>query len=212
MVCILISGIPASGKSYFSEYLSCYLDVPSISKDNIKEILFDTIGFSSREEKIHLDDAATLSMLYCAECFMKHNKVFIMESNFDKKSKPQLVELINQYNYKSITVSLTGEYTTIYKRLILRNKSSERHPGHIVNDYYPREVVEKDYDAISFENFVDEIEKREMDAFCVGDICLRIDTTRIKEVNWESVANVVKNDVSSYLSNSKVNRQNEKNR
>lgn len=203
MVCILVSGIPASGKSCFSEYLSSYLDVPVISKDHIKEILFDVIGFSSRKEKVHLDDAATLSMLYCAECFMKHNKVFIMESNFDKKSKPQLVELINQYNYKSITVSLTGEYTAIYERLILRNQSSERHPGHIVNDYYPRKVVEKDYDAISFESFVNEIEKREMDAFGVGDTCLRIDTTRIKEVNWELVANTVKNDLVRYLSSSK---------
>ena len=154
MVCILISGIPASGKSFFSEYLSSCLDVPSISKDNIKEILFDVLGFSSREEKIRLDDAATQSMLYCAECFMKHNKVFIMESNFENKSKTQIVKLIEKYNYKSITVSLTGEYTTIYKRLILRNKSSERHPGHIVNDYYPREVIEEDYDAISFEDFV----------------------------------------------------------
>ena len=212
MVCILITGVPASGKSFFSEYLSGCVDIPCMSKDSIKEILFDIIGFKSREEKIHLNDAATSAMLYCAEQFMKHRKVFILESNFEKKGKKQIADLINKYNYKSVTVSLTGDYSAIYKRLKLRNKSADRHPGHIVNDYYPREVTETDFDAISFERFVDEIEKREMDDFDIGDTCLSIDTTQINEVNWELIANAVKEAVFEYLSDNKGNRQDGKNK
>ena len=200
MDCIFITGIPASGKSFFSEYLSSCLDVPYMSKDSIKEILFDIIGFKSREEKIHLNNAATNSMLYCAEQFMKHRKIFILESNFEKKGKKQIADLINKYNYKSVTVSLTGNYSVIYKRLKLRNKTTGRHPGHIVNDYYPREVVEADFDAISFEQFVDEIEKREMDDFDIGDTYLKIDTTQINGVNWGLIAVAVKQAVSEYLS------------
>ncbi len=48
---ILVTGIPASGKSTMAEYLSEALHIPVISKDKIKEILFDTVGFHSRTEK-----------------------------------------------------------------------------------------------------------------------------------------------------------------
>ena len=54
MYCILITEIPASGKSTMAQFLSDYFHLPMISKDNIKEILFDDIGFQSREEKVKL--------------------------------------------------------------------------------------------------------------------------------------------------------------
>jgi len=45
---IILSGIPGSGKTTFSDYLSKELGIPAISKDFIKEILFDDLGFQSR--------------------------------------------------------------------------------------------------------------------------------------------------------------------
>ena len=51
MYCILVAGIPASGKSFFADYLANDLSIPLISKDQIKELLFDAVGFRSREEK-----------------------------------------------------------------------------------------------------------------------------------------------------------------
>ena len=58
MVCILVSGLPATGKSTMAAYLSKQLGIPVFSKDAIKERLFDTLGFSSREEKVRLGVAA----------------------------------------------------------------------------------------------------------------------------------------------------------
>ena len=48
MVCILVCGLPATGKSTMAAYLSKQLGIPMFSKDAIKERLFDTLGFSSR--------------------------------------------------------------------------------------------------------------------------------------------------------------------
>lgn len=200
MVCILVTGIPAAGKSFFSGYLSGQLGVPCIAKDSIKEVLFDTIGFDSRNEKVRLDDAASDAMLYFTEQLMKSKTVFIVESNFEKKNKSQIIELINRNGYKCITVCMSGEYDVLYKRLILRNKSLERHPGHIVNDHYPREIKDTDYNAMSYEQYVREIEQREMDEFDYGDTYLRIDTTEIKEVNWQSIADEIERAVSEYQS------------
>jgi len=54
MYCILITGMPASGKSTMAETISERLKLPVISKDKIKELLFDNVGFRSREEKVKL--------------------------------------------------------------------------------------------------------------------------------------------------------------
>lgn len=51
MYCILVTGIPAAGKSTMAETLAENLKLPVISKDTVKELLFDCVGFRSREEK-----------------------------------------------------------------------------------------------------------------------------------------------------------------
>ena len=51
---ILIAGLPASGKSSFAAWASRQLSLPVIAKDDIKEHLFDTVGFRSYEEKVRL--------------------------------------------------------------------------------------------------------------------------------------------------------------
>lgn len=49
---VLVTGIPAAGKSVLAEKLSEDLGIPWFSKDSIKEELYDTIGFMSRDEKV----------------------------------------------------------------------------------------------------------------------------------------------------------------
>ena len=48
MYCILVTGIPASGKSTMARFLAEAFGLPVISKDRIKECLYDTMGFRSR--------------------------------------------------------------------------------------------------------------------------------------------------------------------
>ena len=50
MHCVLVGGMPASGKSHLARRLSKSLGFPMFSKDDMKERLFDTAGFRSREE------------------------------------------------------------------------------------------------------------------------------------------------------------------
>ena len=54
MYCILVTGIPAAGKSTMAKVMSEKLKLPVISKDTIKELLFDNVGFQSRAEKVKL--------------------------------------------------------------------------------------------------------------------------------------------------------------
>ena len=45
MYCILVAGMPASGKSTIAVRISESLGIPMLSKDSIKEVLFDDLGF-----------------------------------------------------------------------------------------------------------------------------------------------------------------------
>ncbi|MCR1843384.1 hypothetical protein [Murimonas intestini] len=77
MYCILITGIPAAGKSTMAAFLSEYFGIPAISKDKIKELMYDDIGFHCRKEKVKLGIASMNIMYYMAEQLMKNKQPFI---------------------------------------------------------------------------------------------------------------------------------------
>lgn len=192
MYCILVTGIPASGKSTIAEYLSHALHLPMISKDKIKEDLFDLVGFQSREEKVQLGIASMNIMYHVAEQLMRGSQPFLLENNFEETSKSGLFSLLEKYDYQAITVTLTGDYRTIYERFLERNKSPERHRGHVVNDCYPEKEQEKKVEPIPYRRFVEGITMRGMDSFTANGPRIVLDTTDFEAVDLKAlVRNIV---------------------
>ncbi len=191
MYCILVTGIPAAGKSTMAEVISKKLNLPVISKDIIKELLFDNVGFQSRAEKVNLGIASMEIMYYAAGQLMKAGQSFILENNFEYSSAYGIKNLIEKYQYSALTITLTGDYSVIYQRFLERESSPDRHRGHIVNDCYPekKENNLKTLKAktISYENFVRGIEQRGFDAFCIDGKQIKIDTTDFSKINIEEL-------------------------
>ena len=96
MFCILVTGIPAAGKSVMAETISERLKLPVISKDAIKELLFDNVGFQSRAEKVNLGIASMEIMYYAAGQLMKTGQPFILENNFEYSSEPGIKHLLER--------------------------------------------------------------------------------------------------------------------
>lgn len=191
MYCILVTGIPAAGKSTMAEVLSERLKLPVISKDTIKELLFDNVGFQSRAEKVKLGIASMEIMYYVAGQLMKAGQPFILENNFEYSSEHGMKNLLEKYQYSALTITLTGDYKVIYERFLERESSPDRHRGHIVNDCYP-ERKENNPEAlksktISYENFVCGIEKRGFDVFCADGRQIKVDTTDFSKINIEEL-------------------------
>lgn len=191
MYCILVTGIPAAGKSTMAKVLSEKLRLPVISKDSIKELLFDNVGFQSRAEKVNLGTASMEIMYYAAGQLMKAGQPFILENNFEYSSGHGMENLLEKYQYSALTITLTGDYKVIYQRFLERENSPDRHRGHVVNDCYP-EKKENQLEAskaktISYENFVHGIERRGFDAFCVDGRQIKVDTTDFSKVNMEEL-------------------------
>lgn len=191
MYCILVTGIPAAGKSTMAEAISERLKLPVISKDSIKELLFDNVGFQSREEKVNLGIASMEIMYYAAGQLMKAGQAFILENNFEYSSEHGMKNLLEKYQYSALTITLTGDYKAIYQRFLERESSPDRHRGHVVNDCYP-EKKENDLKTpkaktISCENFICGIEQRGFDAFCVNGKQIKVDTTDFSKINMEEL-------------------------
>ncbi len=193
MRCVLISGIPASGKTGLGKYLSESLRLPMIGKDQVKEILFDTIGFSSRKEKVALGEGAMQLCYYFAEQLMKRGIPFLLENNFENSSKPMIKALLERYHCRPVTLLLTGDKQVIYRRFLEREYSPDRHRGHVVNTCYPEPEGAKTAEpSLSFEQFVSGIESRGMENFDVGEDRIIIDTTDFSKVDRDGIARQVK--------------------
>lgn len=198
MYCILVTGIPAAGKSTMAEQLSERLDIPCISKDSIKEIMFDTIGFHSRAEKVTLGVSSMEIMYYMAAQMMKRNQPFILENNFENSSKEGLKKLLDQYQYKAISVILTGNYEVIYQRFVNRDKSPDRHRGHVVNDCYPEKEQKdkKEIASLSYQEYVEKIIARGMDQFFISDANIMVDTTCFEKIDLEDIVKQIRSSAS----------------
>lgn len=186
MYCILVTGMPAAGKSTMAKTLSERLKLPVVSKDSIKELLFDNVGFQSREGKVNLGIASLKIMYYVADQLMKAGQPFILENNFES-SEQGIKILLEKYQYFALTITLTGDYKVIYRRFLERESSPDRHRGHVVNDCYPekneKHLKTPEAKTISYENFVRGIEKRGFNAFFVAGRQIKVDTTDFSKIN-----------------------------
>ncbi|MBD5530015.1 MAG: ATP-binding protein [Lachnospiraceae bacterium] len=192
MYCILVTGIPAAGKSVLAKRLSADMGLPWFSKDCIKEKLYDTLGFASREEKVRLGIASTEVLYYLAEQMMQCGKPFILENNFEASSRQGLVQLLERYGYRALTLRLTGDYARIYQRFAQRDKSSERHPGHVTNSRYFKGEGAAESQTITLEQYIAGIQSREMDSFSVDGPVITVDTTDFSKVDWERLYQEIK--------------------
>ena len=71
MTVIVLTGMPATGKSTICSALADRFGYPVVEKDAIKEELFDTIGFTCYAEKRALDHAANAVVIHIVEQILK---------------------------------------------------------------------------------------------------------------------------------------------
>lgn len=149
------------------------------------------MGFNSREEKVKLGVASASIMYYMAEQFMSHKKPFILENNFENATKEGLDKVLEKYSYKTITVTLTGDYRVIYDRFVERNNCPDRHRGHVVNDCYPEKEPGRIIEPMSFESFENAVVSRGMDSYVGNGPQIVVDTTDFNTVDKDDIVNQI---------------------
>ena len=128
---LLVMGDLAAGKSTYANVLSQRYNVTLFSKDSIKEILGDTIGFSNREENLKLSHAAVELMTFFFSQLADLKKDLILESNFNTSELERLHILAGENGYDVLTLVIRGNVDILYKRYMNRMNNENRHPVHL---------------------------------------------------------------------------------
>ena len=174
---VLITGDLAAGKSTLADKLSTTLNFTCIKKDCVKEIICDSVGFSTREENKRISVAAVNSMIHFLEQTLKIGGELILEANFRLQEILRIQDIVKQYNGKLFIIYLTGDPKILYERFLSRVPT--RHRAHLSIG------LDKDYDK-----FVDYINDLRNQLERID--CLKIDTTSLLEED-------VLNKASSYI-------------
>lgn len=192
MICVLVAGMPASGKSTLAVKLSEKLHYPMFSKDSMKELLYDTVGFRSRAEKVALGTGAMEILYYAAGQVLARGGSVILENNFENASREGIQRLLEQYRCPAVTVLLTGKPEIIYQRFLARESSPSRHRGHVVNTCYPETGTETAAEApLTLEQYTAGFTGRGMDSFCIGKL-LEVDVTDLTKIDVQNIAEQIK--------------------
>ena len=134
---IIFAGMPASGKSTVAKAVGKALGMPILEKDNIKEELFDVIGFRTYAEKQRMDVAATSVLLRVADDLLAAGQPILMVNNFRNDAKEALQRLIDRHGLRCILVFFDGNADVFYERYVERDRKHLRHLGHVLQDHYP---------------------------------------------------------------------------
>jgi predicted kinase len=129
---IVVTGQPCTGKTSLARRLAADLGLPLVSRDDIKERLFDSLGWSDRAWSRRLGQASYDLLYYTAELLLCAGQPLILESNFSAvHSVGDLRRLKQTTGCATLVIHCRTEWETLAQRFRQRSASGERHPGHV---------------------------------------------------------------------------------
>ena len=129
---VIITGLPATGKTTLGRRIAAELKLPFVYKDGIKELLFNTLGWSDIEWSQRLGRASTELLYYFAEAEVKSGNSCVLESNFDAAlATPRFLALKEMYEVSIVQIVCKSDPDVIWQRYQSRWDAGQKHPGHV---------------------------------------------------------------------------------
>jgi predicted kinase len=167
---IVVTGPPASGKSSIARELASELRIPFLSKDELKERLYEEIG-SGRELEDAIERSALAILYSVARSNLTVGVDVLLESNFDRESD---TAPLRELEARIVQVHCGGETEALVRHFAERSASGDRHPGH-------------DGDPEDAEELRRKIDSGLWDPLDLPGELIRVDASR-GEVDVESIA------------------------
>jgi len=130
---LIITGAPAAGKTTLARRLAQSLSLPLISKDDTKEILFDTLGWSDDEAWAKQLSIASWHLLYQqVENLLAAGISLITESNFEVRfADEHWMAMQERYSFQIVQLLCWADDRLMTERYLARIADGTRHPGHV---------------------------------------------------------------------------------
>lgn len=123
---VVVTGPPASGKSSIARELAAKLSIPFLSKDDLKERLYEELGSEQRLERAI--ERSALAILYSvAGGNLQAGVPVLVESNFERETA---TERLSSLRGRIVQVHCGGSPEALVQRFRERAADGERHSGH----------------------------------------------------------------------------------
>lgn len=184
---IIFTGLPGTGKTTLSRKIAHILGLPLIAKDDIKEIMYDEIGWSDKAFSAKLAHATFGIMDYISEQHLKNGLSLMLESNYSPKLASEKFQAWQkEYDCTIIQIVCRTETRVLAHRYFER-QHTDRHPGHNDNG-----------DPVSYEaNFKQRIENGEDQPLDVEGPVRIVDTTNLAAVSPKEIAEWIQGRIST---------------
>ncbi|MCF7930955.1 MAG: hypothetical protein K9L02_05565 [Acholeplasmataceae bacterium] len=178
---LMITGHLAALKSAIASQLGLDLKILVLSKDKIKEILGDSIGFRNREENLKLSEATYKLILSLMKQTLQVNDEVIIESNFRDYEVEEIIKHCIENQFKLTVIFLTGNPKILYQRYL--DRQPLRHPVHTSTG------------TISYDMFRSSM--RPFDPSLYGNHTKAVDTSSFTERDYQNLLKELKRELTN---------------
>ncbi len=173
---LVVSGLPCAGKTSVAERLAIELNLPLITKDGIKEQLFNSLGWKDRDWSRKLSQASVELLFYFAESQLAVGNSLVVESNFQPDlAAPRLLDMQRRFSALLFQVYCRADTDTLFERY--KARTGTRHPGHADEQY-----------LAEFQHMLEQTPQVSMDLGCPTMV---VDTTEFQKVDYPALLKAV---------------------
>jgi len=174
---VIVSGPPASGKTTIGERLAGALDLPLLTKDDIKELLADSLEVEGIEWSKKLGAASFELLFDLARRLLTAGTSIILEGNFDpNQSTDRFASIVRDSGAAVVQVICRADADELVERYKQRDASGKRHAIHV------------DGDRVSDESFAAQLRRDSLPPLKVEGHVIEIDTTGGETVDVTDIA------------------------
>jgi predicted kinase len=178
-VLVIVSGLPASGKTTLARRLAGDLLLPLLRRDEIKERLFDRLGWSDREWSRKLGSASWELLYWAIEAQLAARRPCIAESNFHPEhDRRRLNDLRERFAFEPIEIHCHASGSTLVERYLARVADGSRHTGHV--------------DHLTIDEQRHQLLAATPEPLALGGATLMVDTNDPSSIDYDSLVNEVR--------------------
>ena len=172
---IIISGFSCTGKTTLAQKIAQEFNLPLVGRDNIKEVLFDSLGWEDKEWSKKLGAASYRLLYYFIDSQLCMGQSLIVESNFQPKFDNKFFrEFQTKYQASILQIYCKAEPNILFQRYQERTNSGERHPGHL--------------DHLNYAEYQENLNQNNYDFLAVGNNLIEVDTTDFNSINYQKIS------------------------
>jgi len=169
---IIVSGLPCTGKTTLAKKIASRFRLPLVTKDDVKELLFDSVGWKDRAWSRQLSIASYGLLFYFMEAQLAAGRALVVEGNFDPEMHGEkFLALKRTCAFEPLQIQCITEGEVLFERYKQRGESGRRHPGHV--------------DAETFEELKPTLLQGRLKPIAIGGRYIEVDTTDFSSVDYQ---------------------------